>query len=416
MISTDRQTSHSPYRPRFAARATRMQASEIRELLKVIDRPGVISLAGGIPDPALFPVEHVSQAYQAILSDPGRAHSALQYSVSEGHPGLRDWIADHMARQGVPCDRDNILITSGSQQALEFIGKLFLSPKDTALVTAPTYLGALQAFSANEPTYDTLRLSQTNRTAASYRQTAREAGGTVQFAYVVPDFANPTGETMDLTSRKALLSLAEDLDCPVIEDSPYSGLRFEGEPVTGIQALDIGSCGTIEASRTIHCGSFSKIFMPGLRIGWVCAAPEIIRRLTLIKQAADLNSPALNQAVILELAENHFDIQTTKVIDSYRKKRDAMVAALEQFMPTGTTWSRPEGGMFIWVTLPDGIDSGTLLERAIEEAGIAYVPGSAFHADGSGNNTMRLSYSLVSQTEIKTAIMRLASMISPFIH
>lgn len=416
MISTDRQTSHSPFQPRFASRAARMQASEIRELLKVIDRPGVISLAGGIPDPALFPIEHVSQAYQAILSDPDRAHNALQYSVSEGHPGLRDWIANHMARQGVPCDRDNILITSGSQQALEFIGKLFLSPRDTALVTAPTYLGALQAFSANEPNYDTLRLSQTNRTAESYRQTAREAGGTVQFAYVVPDFANPTGETMDLKSRTALLSHAEDLDCPVIEDSPYSGLRFEGVPVTGLQALDIESCGTIEASRTVHCGSFSKIFMPGLRIGWVCASREIIRRLTLIKQAADLNSPALNQAVVLELAETHFDTQTTKVIDSYRKKRDAMLAALEQFMPTGITWSRPEGGMFIWVTLPDGIDSATLLERAVEEAGIAYVPGHAFYADGSGHNTIRLSFSLVGQSEIETAIKRLAGLISPLIH
>ena len=406
------QCTPQTWTPRYATRATRMQASEIRELLRVMEQPGIISFAGGIPDPALFPLEAVRKAYDHILQDPATATRTLQYSISEGDPGLRDWIVKHMAANGIPCDRDNILITNGSQQGLEFLGKLFLSPRDTALVTAPTYLGALQAFSANEPVYDELQLAATNRTASSYEEAAATAGGTTKFAYVVPDFANPTGETLSVESRRSLLNLARDLDVPIIEDSPYSALRFEGEAVPSIQALDIQTCGTIEASRVIQCGSFSKIFMPGLRIGWICAAKPIIRRLTLIKQASDLNSPALNQAVALHLAETLFNDQVEKAKTSYRIKRDAMLAALELNMPKGTTWSRPEGGMFVWLDLPKGVNSTDLLQRAVEKAGVAYVPGKAFFASGGGETTMRLSFSLASPGEIETGIKRLAILVS----
>lgn len=403
------ETSH--WEPRYASREKRMQASEIRDLLKLLDKPGVISFAGGIPDPELFPRDAIEAYYQRILNDPASAKRALQYSISEGDANLREWIVGHMATKGAICDVDNILITSGSQQALEFLGRLFISPNDTALVTAPTYLGALQAFSANEPVYDDLKVENTNRTAASYQQAAQDAGGDLKLAYVVPDFANPSGETLSREGRENLLELAQNIDIPVIEDSPYAALRYDGQDVITLQALDIENCGSIDASRVIHCGSFSKVFTPGLRIGWVCASREIISRLTIIKQGSDLNSPAINQTVMHLLASELFDTQVAKAIASYRIKRDVMLAALAEHMPEGVAWSRPDGGLFIWATLPESIDAQALLPKAVDQAGIAYVPGHAFHADGSGKNTMRLSFSLPSIEDIASGIERLAHLV-----
>ena len=407
-MNTDPHTA--TWRPRFATRAARMQASEIRELLKLIERPGVVSFAGGIPDPALFPKEEAAAAYGAVLAEAGPA--ALQYSVSEGDPALKDWIVRHMASLGVQCGPENILVTSGAQQGLEFLGRLLISPGDTALVAAPTYLGALQAFSAYEPRYETLPAAPTNRSAADCRAAAKEAGGELAFAYAVPDFANPTGETMDAGARDALLTLAEGASIPVIEDSPYATLRYEGEAPPALQALDIARVGHIDNCRVIHCGSFSKIFMPGLRVGWVCARADLIERLTLIKQASDLNAPRLNQLVMLRLAETLYDEQVAKTRDAYRPKRDAMLAALARHMPEGASWSRPDGGMFIWLNAPPQIDAKALLPRAVEEAGVAYVPGGAFFHDGGGANTMRLSFSLPSVDQIEAGIARLGALMS----
>lgn len=400
------------FEPTFARRMDGVQASEIRELLKLIEKPGVVSFAGGIPDPSLFPQEEIRAAYDRVLSDPVRAGRALQYSTSEGDDDLRGWIVDYMAAKGVICSIDNILITNGSQQGLEFLGRAFLSPDDTALVAAPTYLGALQAFSACQPNYETLRLSDTNLTAEAYAAAATAAGGRTAFAYVVPEFANPTGETMAEDERLRLLDLAAELDTPVIEDSPYAELRYEGVAPPAIQVLDVARCGGIEASRVIHCGSFSKIYTPGLRIGWVCASTPIIQKLTLIKQASDLNASRLNQMAVFELASTMWDEQVAKARASYAVKRDAMLGALERHMPKGVTWSRPEGGMFVWVALPEGFDAAALLPRAVEEAGAAYVPGEAFFADRSGANTLRLSYSLPSVEDIEAGIARLGGLIS----
>ncbi len=396
--------------PCFANRMAGMQASEIRELLKVAERPDVISFAGGIPDPALFAQSHIRQAYDKILSDPVLARKALQYSVSEGDAGLRAWIATHMASKGVDCTPDNILITNGSQQALEFIGKLFISPGDTALVNAPTYLGALQAFAPNQPMYDDLQLENTNRTISSYHSTAKALGSHVRFSYVVPDFANPTGETMSKEARIKLLDLARGLNIPIVEDSPYYALRFDGAPVRSIQALDIDQCGTIEHARVMYCGSFSKIFTPGLRVGWVCARKDIITRLCLIKQASDLNSPAINQLVMLHLAQTTYDTQVNNAIAHYRKKRDVMLEALEKYMPKGAVWSRPKGGMFIWLTLPKDIDTTAILPKAIAQCGVAYVPGDAFFANKSAKNMLRLSYSLPALEKIAPGIAKLATL------
>lgn len=394
----------------FATRSARMRASEIRELLKLLDQPDIISFAGGIPDPALFPHEAFQTAYAEILGGPA-ANAALQYQVSEGYLPLRRWLAGEMGKIGVACDEGNILITSGSQQALDYLGKLFLSPGDTALVTWPTYLGALQAFNAYEPRYDRLTLAGGNMTPEAYRTAARAAGGEPKFAYLVPDFANPTGETLDRAGREALLDLAGDLDIAVIEDAAYRALRFDGEGVPPILALDCARSGGIDKARTIYCGSFSKILAPGLRVGWVCAPRPIIDKLVLMKQAADLHSPSINQMAIHLVAETAYDTQVNKLVAAYGARRDAVLAALAAHMPEGVHWSRPEGGMFVWLTLPDAIDTTDLLARAVREARVAFVPGSAFHADGSGRNTLRLSFTLANERAVADGIPRLAALI-----
>ena len=407
-------TSHAQlagWEPRYAARAERMRASEIRELLKLLEQPGIISFAGGIPDPALFPVAEARAAYAAVLADTALAGSGLQYSVSEGYLPLRRWIVRHMGELGVACTVDNIVVTSGSQQALDFLGRLLLSPGDTALVTAPTYLGALQAFSAYEPRYDELRPEDGNRTPQSYAQAAAAAGGRVKFAYVVPNFANPTGETLSLAARARLLDLAAELDIPVVEDAAYAALRFEGEALPPIQALEIARRGGIDNARSIYCGTFSKVLSPGLRVGWIVAPRAMIRRLVLVKQASDLNNSTINQMVMHRLAETAYDGQVERARAHYRRRRDAMLAALERHMPGGVSWTRPNGGLFVWARLPDGVDAAALLDRAVKEEGVAFVPGAAFFHDGRGRNTMRLSYSLACEAEIEDGIARLARLI-----
>ncbi len=394
----------------LATRAKRMSASEIRELLKLLDQPDIISFAGGIPDPTLFPAEAFKEAYGAALTGEA-ASSGLQYSVSEGNLRLRTWLVGEMAKLGVDCTVDNILITSGSQQAIDFIGKMFLNAGDTALVGWPTYLGALQAFNAYEPNYDRLD-PMTNRSAGDYRASAEAAGGNIKFAYLSPDFANPTGETLDKVGRKRLLELSEELGCAVIEDGAYQSLRYDGEPVPSILALDCQRNGGIENTRTLYCGSFSKTLSPGLRLGWVCAAKDIISRLVLLKQAGDLHTASLNQEVMAQVAESVFETQVDKVRKVYKERRDAMLQALEQFMPEGTRWTRPEGGMFVWVELPDGVDAARVLKQAVEEVRVAFVPGKAFFADGSGENTLRLSFSATPPEKITEGISRLGDLLA----
>lgn len=396
----------------FATRSDRMRASEIRELLKLLDQPDIISFAGGIPDPALFPVAAIREANDALLDDPALAAQALQYSVSEGFVGLRRWIVDFMAANGVPCTIDNVLITCGSQQGLDFLGKLFLSPGDTALVEAPTYLGALQAFNAYEPRYDRLQLDGGNTTPAAYASAAAAAGGRVKFAYVVPDFANPTGITMPVENRRALLTLAAELDVPVIEDSAYQALRFEGEPVPSILSLDCAANGgDIEKTRTVYCGTFSKTLVPALRVGWIVAATPLIHKLVLVKQAGDLHSSTLNQMVMARVAETTYEANVARAQALYAKRRDAMMAALAASMPAGVEWTTPEGGLFVWLTLPAGIDGADLLARAVAEERVAFVPGKAFFATDARADTIRLNFSSPTEAQIAEGIARLGRLI-----
>ena len=392
----------------FATRNDRMKASEIRELLKLLDQPDIISFAGGIPDPDLFPAEAFQQAFADALTPENQA-TALQYSVSEGYGPLRDWIVEEMARLGIPCTRDNVLITSGSQQALDYLGKLLLSPGDTALVGWPTYLGALGAFNAYEPRYDRLD-PETNRSAADYAEAAGE--GRVKFAYMSVDFANPTGKTLDAAMRERVIDLADELDIAVIEDAAYQSLRYEGEALAPVLAREIERKGDINACRTLYCGSFSKTLAPGLRVGWVCGAQEVISQLVLLKQAADLHSSTINQMAIATVANAQFDSHVAKIKAAYSARRDRMLTALEAHMPEGVTWTRPEGGMFIWLELPKHIKSADLLAQSLKSERVAFVPGHAFFADGSGTNTLRLSFSRTDEATIDEGIVRLGRLIA----
>jgi len=388
----------------FATRAARMRASEIRELLKLLDQPGIISFAGGIPDAKLFPVAAIAEASQKILADPQRATAALQYSVSEGYAPLRQWLADYMGKRGVPCAPDNILITNGSQQALDFLGKLFISPGDTIVTARPTYLGALQAFNAYEPIYEALPEAGEFGRYTAYKQKPK-------FAYVMPEFQNPTGTSLSLSDRNQLLDFAVAVGVPLIEDNAYECLRYDGEPVPSLMALAVERAGHIDRANLIYCGTFSKSIVPALRIGWIVAPAIVIEKLVLINQASDLHVSSFNQMIMYEVASQLFDQHTREVRDIYRVRRDAMLAALEAEMPKEVRWTRPEGGMFVWLTLPPYMDAADLLKEAIEVARVAFVPGAAFYPDRSGEHTLRLSYSLNEPSVVAEGIGRLARLI-----
>ncbi len=394
---------------KLATRTGRMHASEIRELLKLLARPDIISFAGGIPDPELFPTRAFRNAFDAIMSGPEQ-NSALQYAPSEGYGPLREWLVGYMGRIGVPCELENIVLMSGSQQALDYLGKLFLNPGDTALVTWPAYMGALLAFNPYEPVYDRMTLMG-NQPASEYTARAAVAGGEVKFAYLSSDFLNPTGETLTLAQRNRMLDLADEIDIAVIEDGAYQDLRFDGEAIPPIQALELERCADLNQARTIYCGTFSKTLSPGLRVGWVCARRDIINRLVIMKQAADLHSATINQMATNQVARACFDAQVARANAVYRERRDCMLAALSKYMPEGVTWTRPEGGMFIWVTLPEGIDAAELLSLSLKTEKVAFVPGRPFFADGSGENSLRLSYSCAKADMIEEGMMRLGRLL-----
>jgi DNA-binding transcriptional MocR family regulator len=386
----------------LARRMDGMKASEIRELLKLVDLPQVISFAGGVPDPALFPAAAARAAYAEALREPA---TALQYGVSEGYAPLREWIAARMTAEGVPARADNILVTAGSQQGLDFLGKALLSPGDAVLSQYPTYLGALQAFSAYEPRYDRLSFDGGNRTPESYLA----GGGAAKALYLVPDFANPTGLSLTAPQREAALALARDLGAVVIEDAAYRALSFSGANLPSLQALDAAACGGLDASRVVHLGTFSKTVAPGMRVGWICASRALISKLTLINQASALHVSSINQIAMFKIVERGLDPLIEAARAHYRLKRDAMLAALRRHAP-GLTHTEPDGGLFSWVTLPQGLDAAALLPRALER-GVAFVPGRAFHPDGSGANTLRLSYSLPTVEKIEEGIARLAGLL-----
>ncbi|MCY1648124.1 PLP-dependent aminotransferase family protein [Caulobacter sp. SL161] len=399
---------------RFSERMSRVRASEIRELLKLLDQPDILSFAGGIPDPGLFPAQEIQKGYDAILADPVLSRQALQYSVSEGYLPLRQWIAERMTRDGMPCGPDNIMLTAGSQQALDLIGKLFLTKGDTVMVARPTYLGALQAFNGYEPAY--LDLPET-ALSQGVDEAALMAGRAPQpLGYFVPDFANPTGVSLTLAEREALLALADNLDMTLVEDAAYRELRFAGEATPTVLGLDIARSGGIDNARTLFLGTLSKTLSPALRIGWVCGPKAVIEKLVLLKQGADLHVSTINQMVAHRAVTEGYDQHLHRLRGAYGAKARVMLAALERAMPKGVTWSHPEGGMFVWIDMPEGIDGAALLARAIEEERVAFVPGAPFFAEKQTPNAIRLSYSLPTDAQIEEGVQRLARLIGKAIN
>ena len=395
---------------RYSERMSRVRASEIRELLKLLDQPDILSFAGGIPDPALFPAARIQAGYDQILADPDLSRQALQYSVSEGYLPLRLWIAERMARDGVICDEHNILVTAGSQQALDLIGKAFLQPGDTVMVARPTYLGALQAFNAYEAAY--LDLPDGALSGGVDTEALMAGRSPRMLGYFVPDFANPTGQSLTLAEREALLDLAERLDMTLIEDAAYRELRFDGEAAPTLLALDIARQGGIEAARTLFCGTLSKTLSPAMRIGWVCGPRAVIEKLVLLKQGADLHVSTVNQMAAHRAVSEGYDQHLGALRGAYGAKAHAILAALDRHMPAGVTWSRPQGGMFVWLWLPEGMDGAALLERALAEERLAFVPGAPFFAEVPAANAIRLSYSLPSEAQIADGVRRLAGLIA----
>lgn len=393
----------------FAGRVGGMSASEIRELLKLIERPEIISFAGGIPDPDHFPTAAIARAYEKVFqsNSGGGPAAALQYSISEGYTPLREWICAYMGRQGIKAGLDEVLVTSGSQQALEFIGKLLIGPGDKVLVTRPTYLGALQAFSPYEPTYLSVPMDEEGPELEAVEAALERKP---KFLYLVPDFQNPNGTTVSRARREALLELCASHGVPIIEDAAYCELRYDGEALPSIASLDAARNGG-KMTNVIFCGSFSKTMVPALRVGWVNGPAEVVNRMVLMKQAGDLHTSTINQIVLHDVVSDIFDSHVRGLRKVYKERRDAMLAALEEFAPPGVTWTKPEGGMFVWIELPEGTDAVALLERAIKEANVAFVPGSAFHADRSGRNTLRVSFCTNKPDRVREGIRRLCGLL-----
>lgn len=383
----------------LAARAAKMNSSAIREILKLTDRPGIISMAGGLPSPASFPISAFTQACNTVMERDGAA--ALQYSTTEGFPALRQAIADFLPWDVNP---EQILITTGSQQALDLIGKVFLDKGSRILVEKPTYLGALQAFTPFEPIPVGVNSDDEGMLIDDFAAKVGTGENKARLAYVLPNFQNPTGRTMSEARRQALVEKARELDIPLIEDNPYGDLWYEGEPPLPLAARN--------PEGVIYMGSFSKVLAPGLRVGFIVAPKSVYGKLTQAKQAADLHSPSFNQRVVAEVMKDgflHSHIPTIRAM--YKVQRDVMLMALEAEMEgLGVTWTRPVGGMFLWVRLPEGMDAQVLLAEAVER-GMAFVPGAPFYADEAETNTLRLSYVTVSPEQIRQGVAALATAI-----
>ncbi len=398
----------TPWAHRYAHRTHSIKSSAIRELLKLTQKPEVISFAGGLPAPELFPLERFREACLRVLENNGPA--SLQYSATEGYLPLRQLIADNMKRYGIEASPENVLITSGSQQALDLIGKLLINRGDRILVERPTYLGALQAFNVFGAEYVTVPIDQDGLVTSELEQALRSGP---KFMYVLPNFQNPGGVTMSLERRKQLVSLADRYGVPIIEDDPYGQLRFEGTHLPSLVVLDRKynrRDNGYAFGNVIYLSTFSKTLAPGLRLGWMVAPQEVIAKLVQLKQGADLHTSTFNQVVAHEVARDGFiDQHVRKIRDVYRQRREVMLAALEEFFPPEVTWTHPDGGLFLWVTLPEGMNCHDLFKVAVEE-NVAFVPGDCFYATGDaiGLRQFRLNFSNATPERIREGIRRLA--------
>lgn len=395
----------TPWDHRYAQRTQRMGSSVIRELLKLTESPEIISFAGGLPAPEVFPVDEFRAASDTVLSEVGA--QALQYSTTEGYLPLREMIARHTARYGIKVTPDNIMITSGSQQALDLIGKVFINPGDRILVEEPTYLGALQAWNAYGAEYVTVRIDDDGMITEEMEEALRTGP---KFIYVLPNFQNPTGVTLSLERRQKLIQLADRYGVPIIEDDPYGQLRYEGEHLPSVVNLDGKFRENGEADyrgNVIYLSTFSKTLAPGLRLAWVVAPPEVIRKLVQAKQGADLNTAAFTQMITYEVARGGFlDRHIWHIRQVYGERRNIMLESMEKYFPEGVKWTHPKGGLFLWGIIPEYLDATQVFKFAVQKK-VAFVPGQSFFARGGGLNTMRLNFSNASPDMIRTGIARL---------
>ena len=377
----------------MARRTERMNPSVIRDILKITEKPGVISLAGGLPSPDSFPLEAMREATQRVLRDQPR--EALQYAASEGFGPLREWVAEELGGQGLVVDASQVLITTGSQQGLDLAGKVLIDPGSTVAVEAPTYLGALQAFAPYEPEFVSVPCDDDGPVPGEL-----EAARGARFLYLLPNFQNPSGRCMSEARRSALLAAAQGLALPIVEDNPYGDLWFDAPPPAPVAGR--------WADGSLYLGSFSKVLAPGLRLGYLAAPKAVFPKLLQAKQAADLHTPGFNQRVVYEVIRHGFLRDHVPTIRArYKIHRDAMRSALERHMPPGCRWRVPNGGMFFWVELPAGRDAVALLPAAVA-LGMAFVPGAAFYAAQPRLNTLRLSFVTAAPAQIEQGVRLLA--------
>lgn len=388
----------APIQWQFARRAQQLQSSVIREILKITMRPEIISFAGGLPSPATFPVEHMRATFDTVLSRQGKV--ALQYGPTDGYAPLREWIANSLSTGGARIAPDQVLMVSGSQQGLDLLGKVLIDDGSKVLVETPSYLGALQAFSLYGPEF----VSVPTDDSGLLPEAVADIGQGARLLYALPNFQNPTGRTLSVERRVALVETCARLGLPLIEDDPYGALSYRGEPLPKML--------TMNPDGVIYMGSFSKVLTPGIRLGYVVAPVPLVRKLEQAKQAADLHTAQLTQMVVHEAIQDGFLGQHIPTIRKlYSDQCQAMLAALTEFFPAAATWTRPEGGMFIWVTLPKHIDSMKLLDEAIAQ-NIAFVPGAPFYANNPECNTLRLSFVTVSPGKIREGVEKLGKLIA----
>ncbi len=386
----------------MAQRAEKMNPSVIREILKITEKPGIISFAGGLPSPQTFPIDAMREASERVLKEDGKA--ALQYAASEGYAPLREWVAQDLLKQGMRVSPDQVLITTGSQQGLDLVAKILIDAGSRILVETPTYLGALQAFTPMEPKVVSVNSDGHGVDPDDLRAKVGTGAEKARFVYLLPNFQNPTGRTMTEERRAAVAQVAIDTGLPIIEDNPYGDLWFDAPPAPSLSSR--------HPEGSVYLGSFSKILAPGLRLGYLVAPTALYPKLLQAKQAADLHTPSFNQRVVAEVLKDGFIERHVPTIRAlYKQQCEAMLAALDREMAgLGLTWNRPVGGMFLWVQLPKALKAIPLLAKAVEK-GVAFVPGSAFYAEGADESTLRLSFVTATVDQINTGMAALAAAI-----
>ncbi len=385
----------------YAQRTSGMSASEVRALFAVASRPEVVSLAGGMPYVQALPDQDILDVVAQVLDEHGSM--ALQYGGGQGHPALRERLLMLMQAEGLQADPEDMVITTGAQQGLDLVAKIFVDPGDEVVVEAPAYVGALSAFSAYEPRYLQVDVDDDGMIVEHLEELLLR-GARPKFVYTVPNFGNPAGVTMSMERRERLVALCREAGVPILEDNPYGMLRFEGEALPCLRSMD--------PDNVIYLGTVSKVFSPGVRVGWALAEQSVTQRLILAKEAADLCGSSFNMLVTERyFAGDRWRANLASLVDVYRSRRDTMLEALTEHFPQGSTWTHPSGGFYVWVTLPGYVDSQAMLAAAVERR-VAYVPGTAFYPDGRGKDKMRLAFCYPPKDRIREGIARLGSLLS----